>query len=79
MFGCADHPLFGPFRRDHSKRHEIVLTGDFVKLGVEINVCPEPRKRFEIAAEALGGCVEDPVRRFRIVEPIAKRTIRTGK
>jgi hypothetical protein len=79
MFGCANHPLFSPFRRHHSKRYEIVLTGDFAKLGVEFNIYPEPRKRFEITAEALGGRVEDPVGRFRIVKPVAKRTIRARK
>ena len=79
MFGYADHPPFGPWRRDHSKRREIVITGDFAKLGVKFNVYPEPRKRFEITAEALGRRVEDPVRRFRIVKPIAKRTIRARK
>jgi hypothetical protein len=42
-------------------------------------VYPEPPERFEIAAEALGGRVKDRVRRFRIVEAIAKCTIRTRK
>jgi hypothetical protein len=57
MFSGADHPLFGPFKRHHSKRHEIVLTGDFRKLGVQGHIEAEAWERLEIAAEALGRSV----------------------
>ena len=79
MFGCANHPLFGPLSWNHSERHEIVLTGDLAKFGVQANIHSEPRERFEVSAEALGGSVEDPIGRFRIVKPIAERSIWPGE
>ena len=54
-------------------RREQALVNSGVKVPPgECSLHSEPRERLYVAAEAVGGCVEDGVRHFRIVKPIAE-------